>query len=90
MLTAKYVWRGCRYELRPSAESSKELFVWDFEFYDRIENAAVAYIRKCGDSNYEVHLTIPNMDAYLMESIPQICSEIPKLIRSYLTSKRFK
>lgn len=62
-------------------------FYWDFEFVDRTENIAVAYVKKRPDARYEVHLTLPNTDPYLMEAIPQICAEVPKLIRFHLRSK---
>jgi hypothetical protein len=84
------VWCGRHYELRKSVGEPLVPFFWDFEFVDRAENIALAYIRETAGSGYEVHLTAPNTDLYLMESIPQICSEVPKLIRSYLKSKRFE
>ena len=83
-----HIWSGRRFELRTCVTTHAAPFHWDFEFVDRAEKTTVAYIKETSGAGYEVHLTIPNTDPYRMESITQICSEVPKLIRAYLGSKR--
>ena len=84
------IWSSRRFELIRSTGGLPPPLTWDFEFIDRGENTAVAYIRKTEESKYEVHLTIPYTDPLLINSIPEICSELPKILRSYMRSKRFK
>lgn len=84
------LWRGRRYELRKPRSNTATVLDWDYEFTDIQDDKVVAYIKTHTDAGYEIHLTIPNTDPIFLETIPEICFELPKIIRSYMRSNRFK
>ena len=84
----KPIWCGRRFELRKFPGEPTLSLSWDFEFVDRFEGGTVAYVRQVSEAGYEIHLAIPNTDPFTVGSVPEICSEVPKLIRSYMRSRR--
>ena len=82
-----WIWRGRRFGLKKYEGGPNPSLSWDFEFVDFTEGVAVAFINKDPRFGYEVYLTLPNSDPYQMESIRQICTEVPQIIRAIFRSK---
>ena len=82
-----WIWRGRRFGLRKYEGGEGDPMSWDFEFVDFTVGMAIAYINKDPRFGYEVCLTAPNTDSYQMESIRQICTEVPKIVQAFLRSK---
>jgi hypothetical protein len=82
------LWRGkrfCLVDIRSEKQSDED---FDLIFFDGLFGGEVAFIRQNKNFEFDCYLTAPNTDMFVLGSVAEICSEIPKIVNAYLRSKK--